>query len=72
VLDRVIYLIDTEGQLPVAADVRAGDGTLEVRLPMAGPDGIETFGAIPKAVSLHDLRFDRSEEGWSCGVTLDV
>jgi SHS2 domain-containing protein len=72
VLDRVIYLIDTEGQLPVAADVRAGDGTLDVRLRMAGPDGIQTVGAVPKAVSLHDLRFDQGEAGWSCGVTLDV
>ena len=72
VLDRVVYLIDTEGQLPASADVRAGDGILDVRLRMAGPDRIETFGAIPKAVSLHDLRFERGEEGWSCGVTLDV
>lgn len=72
VLDRVIYLIDTEGQLPVSADIRPAEATLDVRLQMAGPDRIETFGAVPKAVSLHDLRFDRGDAGWSCGVTLDV
>jgi SHS2 domain-containing protein len=72
VLDRVIYLIDTEGQLPAAADIRTGEGTLDVRLRMVGPDRIETFGAVPKAVSLHDLRFEPGEAGWSCSVTLDV
>jgi SHS2 domain-containing protein len=29
-------------------------------------------GAVPKAVSLHELRFDGGPAGWSCGVTLDV
>ncbi len=71
-LDRVILLMDTEGQLPAEADVRAADGGLDVRLRMAGPDRIETFGALPKAVSLHELRFDGGAEGWSCAVTLDV
>jgi SHS2 domain-containing protein len=72
VLDRVILLMDTEGQLPSAADVRAADGGLDVRLRMAGPDRVETFGAVPKAVSLHELRFDGGAQGWSCAVTLDV
>jgi SHS2 domain-containing protein len=72
VLDRVIYLIDTEGQLPTGTDIRLADGILYARLRMAGPDRIETFGAVPKAVSLNDLRFECGEEGWSCAVTLDV
>ena len=71
-LDRVILLMDTEGQLPAEADVRAADGGLDVHLRMAGPDRIETFGAVPKAVSLHELRFDGGALGWSCAVTLDV
>ena len=71
-LDRVILLMDTEGQLPAATDVRAADGGLDVRLRMVGPDRIETFGAVPKAVSLHELRFDGGAAGWSCAVTLDV
>jgi SHS2 domain-containing protein len=72
VLDRVILLMDTEGQLPASADVRAAEAELDVRLGMAGPDRVETFGAVPKAVSLHELRFDGGPEGWSCAVTLDV
>ena len=72
VLDRVILLMDTEGRLPAATDVRAADDELDVRLRMAGPDRIETVGAVPKAVSLHELRFDGGAAGWSCAVTLDV
>lgn len=71
-LDRVILLMDTEGRLPASADVRSADEGLDVRLAMAGPEHLETFGAIPKAVSLHELRFDGGPEGWSCAVTLDV
>lgn len=71
-LDRVILLMDTEGQLPASTDVRAADEGLDVRLAMAGPERVETFGAVPKAVSLHELRFDGGPEGWSCAVTLDV
>ncbi len=72
VLDRVIYLMDVEGRLPIGADLRAADGGLEVRLSMTEPDRVETFGAVPKAVSLHELRFERGDGGWSCAVTLDV
>jgi SHS2 domain-containing protein len=72
VLDRVIYLMDVDSRLPVSADVRAAEGGLDVRLAMAEPDRVETFGAVPKAVSLHELRFAERDGGWSCAVTLDV
>lgn len=72
VLDRVVYLIDTTGQLPVRADVSAADGGLGVRLDVADPDAVEVTGAAPKAVSLHELRFAPDEAGWSCAVTVDV
>jgi SHS2 domain-containing protein len=72
VLDRVVYLIDTTGQVPVSADVRAADGGLDVRLGMADPQAVEVTGAAPKAVSLHELRFAAGEAGWSCAVTVDV
>jgi SHS2 domain-containing protein len=29
-------------------------------------------GAVPKGVSLHELRFGREGSGWSCSVTIDV
>ncbi|MFB6392882.1 archease [Polymorphospora lycopeni] len=72
VLDEVIFRMDTEGRLPASADVAAVDGGFEVRLRMADPDRIEVVGAVPKAVSLHELRFAPGADGWSCAVTLDV
>ena len=72
VLDRVVYLIDTTGQVPIRPDVSAADGGLAVRLEMADPDTVEVTGAVPKAVSLHELRFAAGDAGWSCSVTVDV
>lgn len=73
VLDEVIYRLDTTGQLPVDAQVRAADGDLRVQLRMTDVDRVDIVGAAPKAVSFHDLRFAPEAGGsWSCGVTLDV
>jgi len=73
VLDEVIYLLDTDGRVPVAAQVAAADdGGLDVELRMAAPDQVVLTGAVPKAVSLHELRFERGPGGWWCRVTFDV
>lgn len=72
VLDEIIYLLDTTGRLPVRADVAASGDGLEVRLSITDADRAELVGAVPKAVSWHDLWFGRDEAGWSCRVTLDV
>ncbi|MEV4759222.1 archease [Micromonospora sp. NPDC049559] len=73
VLDQVIYLLDTTGQLPIGADVAPCDGGVDVRLRMTGTEHAELVGAVPKAVSLHELRVDHSPDGgWSCAATLDV
>jgi SHS2 domain-containing protein len=73
VLDEVIYRLDTTGQLPAGAQVRAADGDLRVQLQMTDVDRVDIVGATPKAVSFHDLRFEPDAGGgWSCGVTLDV
>ncbi|UWZ40345.1 archease [Dactylosporangium roseum] len=72
VLDEVIFLIDTIGRLPVSARVVPGDGGLDVELATADTGLAEPVGAVPKAVSLHDLRFGREGAGWTCSVTLDV
>jgi SHS2 domain-containing protein len=72
VLDEVIFRLDVEGQLPVAAEVAASDGGLDVQLRTVDAGRTELVGAVPKAVSLHELRFGRDADGWSCQVTLDV
>ncbi|MFC4106145.1 archease [Micromonospora zhanjiangensis] len=72
VLDEVIYRMDVEGRLPVRADVTAVTDGFDIRLEMTDTDRAEPVGAVPKAVALHELRFGREADGWTCGVTLDV
>lgn len=72
VLNEVIYLVDTAGQIPVSVEVAVLEGGLRVRFRMTDAEQVEPVGAAPKAVALHDLRFAADASGWSCAVTLDV
>ncbi|SCL73074.1 SHS2 domain-containing protein [Micromonospora citrea] len=73
VLDEVIFRMETEGELPLRTEVADdGAGGLTVRWGTTDTDAVELVGAVPKAVSLHELRFGRDGAGWSCAVTLDV
>lgn len=71
-LDEVIFRLETEGTLPLATEARAAGGGLRVRWRTVDADAVELVGAVPKAVSLHGLRFTRDGTGWSCVVTVDV
>ena len=71
-LEEILYRLDTEGEVPVEVEpVLVADG-LCVRLRMADIDSLPLTGAVPKAVTLHELRFGPGPEGWTCAVTLDV
>jgi SHS2 domain-containing protein len=72
VLDEVIYLLDTRGDVPIDAEVVPGPEGPQMRLHLTPVAEVATTGAVPKAVTLHDLRFDRVDRGWSCAVTIDV
>lgn len=73
VLDEVIYRLEVDGALVVGADVaRAPDAGLVAELSVGDAADATAVGAIPKAVSLHDLRFEHGGGGWSCAVTIDV
>ncbi|MER7757510.1 archease [Kitasatospora sp. NPDC097643] len=77
VLEEVVYRMDADGELPVALTlepIRGLDGarSLRVRFRMADAAGAVQIGAVPKAVSRHDLRLSAGPEGWTCGVTVDV
>ncbi|MEV0155227.1 archease [Micromonospora sp. NPDC050686] len=73
VLDEVIFRLETAGTLPLTTRVDpAPDGGLRVRWRTADTDAVELVGAVPKAISLHELRFGPGGDGWSCAVTLDV
>ncbi|MGB2572151.1 archease [Micromonospora citrea] len=71
-LDEVIFRLETEGTLPLVTEAQAADGGLRVRWRTVDADAVELVGAVPKAVSLHGLRFTRDGTGWSCVVTVDV
>jgi SHS2 domain-containing protein len=65
VLDEVIYLLDTQRAVPLAVDIEPGANGPHVRMHLAAVDGIEVTGAVPKAVTLHELRITRGPDGWS-------
>lgn len=72
VLDEVIYYLDTAGEAPVDVEVEALDGDIDVRFAMADARALTQVGAVPKAVSLHELSLALGAAGWQCSVTLDV
>ena len=71
-LEEVIYLLDTEGEAPVDIDLHDLDGGVDVHFAMVDATTLPQVGAIPKAVSLNDIRLSQGRAGWRCAVTLDV
>jgi SHS2 domain-containing protein len=72
VLDEVIYVLDTEGQAPVDINVCDSKRGVEVTFAMVDATTLPQIGAVPKAVSLNEIRLAREQAGWRCSVTLDV
>lgn len=77
VLEEVVYRMDVDGEIPLDVEVGsirpAGAGRgLSVRFRMADAGTAVPVGAVPKAVSLHDLHMRCGPGGWTCRVTLDV
>lgn len=72
VLEEVIYRLEVDGEIALSADIAGATGGLRVRISLGDAADAEATGAVPKAVSLHDLRFAGDPSGWSCGVTVDV
>lgn len=70
VLDEVIYQMEVHGRVP--ADVSIDENTGVVRLATVPTDEVRIVGAVPKAVSLHELRFEHVGGAWQCHVTVDV
>ena len=72
VLDEVIYLLDIQGEAPVDVGLHHQNSDAEVTFAMADARTLPQVGALPKAVSLNELRFSHGRNGWRCAVTLDV
>lgn len=72
VLDEVIYLMETSDAIAVSADVTAAPGGVRVRFGTVPLADVELVGAVPKAVTLHGLRFTEEPGRWTCSVVVDV
>jgi protein archease len=72
VLEEVIYLMDTVAEAPVDLELQDVDGGVDVTFAMVDASTLLQMGAVPKAVSLNQLRFSHDRRGWRCLVTLDV
>lgn len=72
VLEEIVYLLDTTGAVPVQVALTPYDGGCEVRFDTIDARVLPQVGAVPKAVTLHQLRFGRVGPVWSCLVTWDV
>lgn len=76
VLDEVIYQIEVHGRVPVdtSIDERTGitEGRADIRFATVPMEDVQATGSMPKAVSLHGLRFTRTGGLWHCHVTIDV
>jgi SHS2 domain-containing protein len=72
VLDEVIYLLDTGDEVPVDVELEPEGEGVDVRFAMVDASRLPQVGAVPKAVSLHELSLAPGPGGWRCSVTLDV
>ncbi len=73
VLDEVIFVLDTRSAVPVEGEVeQRASGSYALHLYLTDVAAMELVGAVPKAVTLSDLRFERTDDRWSCAVTIDV
>lgn len=77
VLEEVVYRMDADGEIPLDVEVgsiRSAGLTGAYRSASGWPTAGTALpvGAVPKAVSLHDLHLRGGPGGWTCRVTLDV
>jgi SHS2 domain-containing protein len=73
VLEEVLFLLDTEGVVPVAARIEPVTGP-EVRgeLAVVAVAATVQVGSVPKGIARHELRQDHSARQWQCRVVVDV
>ncbi|WP_375484832.1 archease [uncultured Mycobacterium sp.] len=71
-LDELIYLLDTQGVVPLSADIDIASETMWLTMPVASINDVTPIGAVPKAVALSGLEFGRTGDQWRCRATIDV
>jgi SHS2 domain-containing protein len=73
-LSEVIYLLEVRRAVPIGGEVRnTAEGGLEVTFDLVPVEEVQLTGAVPKAITYHDLKIGRIADGvWECRVTIDV
>jgi SHS2 domain-containing protein len=71
-LDELIYLLDTQGVVPLGAEFEIGSQTLRLSMPVASLSDVTLIGAAPKAIALSGLQFSHTGDHWRCRATIDV
>ncbi len=59
-LDELIYLLDTEDDVPVACHVSDDDALLTASIGLAPRSRVTPTGSVPKAISRSEMTLDRS------------
>jgi len=72
VLNELIFVLDTTGEVPVTTRLHASQDGAEVEFGLVDARHARQVGSAPKGVSYHELCLDEGPDGWSCSVTLDV
>lgn len=73
-LGEVVYILDVHRAVPGGGRLRGTEGGgLEGRLDLVPLASVELTGAVPKAITYHDLEVVQEDSGgWRCRVTIDV
>ena len=58
--------------MDIELETETPGGDVDVRLAVADLSAVEITGAVPKAVSWHELHIEPGPYGWTCAVTIDV
>jgi SHS2 domain-containing protein len=71
-LDELIYLLDTQGVVPLSADIDIAAETMRLTMPVVPLSDVTLIGAAPKAIALSGLEFGLTGNHWRCRATIDV
>lgn len=72
VLHSVILRLAVVNEIPMVTRVRPTVTGLRVRYDLVDAGQIVPAGALPKAVSTHPVRCERTRRGWWCSARIDV
>lgn len=68
VLEEVLFLLDSRGQVPVAVTVQDGRASFE----LADVADADLIGSAPKGIARSGLEFTETADGWRCSAIVDV